>query len=125
MTLVNAIALPAFLGGWMHTLSNLPTRFPYLTNKVSLLLSIDNNSKISANIHQAVKSTCCDDCQHLSEFVKQFKKLHQKLSSQLHEANANSCLETAISQSDRAAAKFRSIRGKGAGSFGNFVWQHL
>ena len=73
--------------------------------------------KILADIHQAVKSTGCDDCQHLSEFVKQPKKLQQKLSSQLHETNANSCLETLISQSDRAAAKFRSIRGKGAGSW--------
>ena len=42
---------------------------------------------------------------------------YKKLFSQLHEANANSCLETLISQSDRAAAKFRSIRGKGAGSW--------
>ena len=116
MTSIDAIASSAYLGGWMHTLSNLPTRFPYLTNDVSLLLSTDV-SKISADIHQAVKSTGCDDCQHLSEFVKQPKKLQQKLSSQLHEANANSCLETLISQSDRATAKFRSIRGKGAGSW--------
>ena len=116
MTSVNAIASSAFLGGWMHTLSNLPTRFSYLTNDVSLLLLTDNNAKISAGIHQAVKSTGCDNCQHLSEFVKQLKKLQQKLSSQLHEANANSCLETAILQSDRPATKFRSVRGKGAGS---------
>ena len=59
----------------MYTLSNLPTRFPYYTNDVSLFLSTDNVSKISADIHQAVKSTGCDDCQHLSEFVKQPKKL--------------------------------------------------
>ena len=117
MTSVDAIASSAFLGGWMHTLSNLPTRFPYLTSNVSLLLSTDNISKISFDIHQAVKSTGCDYCQHLSEFVKQPKKLQQKLSSQLHEANANSCQETVISQSDRAAAKCRSISGKGAGSW--------
>ena len=117
MTSVDAIASSAFLGGWMHTLSNLPTTFPHLTNDVSLLLSTDNVSKILADIHQAVESTGCDDSQHLSEFVKQPKKLQQNLSSQLHETNANSCLETSISQSDRAAAKFRSIRGKGAGSW--------
>ena len=74
-------------------------------------------SQRSADIHQAFKFTGCDDCQHLSEFVKQSKKLQQNLSSQLHEANTNSCLETAISQSDRAVANFRSIRGKGAGSW--------
>ena len=74
----------------MHTLSNLPTRFPHLTNDVSLLLSTNNVSKISADIHQDLgrySSSCkcngCDDCQHLSEFVK---KLQQNLSSQLHEA---------------------------------------
>ena len=116
MTSVDAIASSASLGGWMHTLSNLPTRFPHLTNDVLLLLSTNNISKILANIHQAVKSTGCDDCQHLSEFVKQPKKLQQKLSSKIHETNANSCLGTSISKSDRAAAKFRSIRGKGAGS---------
>ena len=88
-----------------------------MTNDVSLLLPTDNILKISADIHQAVKFTGCDDCQHISEFVKQPKKLQQKLSSQLHEANANFYLETAISQSDRAAAKFRSVRGKGAGSW--------
>ena len=103
----------------MQTLSNLPTRFPYLTNNVSLLLPTDNVSRISTDIHQAVKSTGCDDCQHLSEFVKQPKKLQQTLSSQ-HEANANFCLDTVISQSDRAADNFRSILkrlGKGAGSW--------
>ena len=77
MTSVDAIASSASLGGWMHTLSNLPTRFPHLTNNVLLLLSTNNISKILANIHQAVKSTGCDDCQHLSEFVKQPKKLQQ------------------------------------------------
>ena len=98
----------------MHTLSNLPTRFPYLTNDISLS---DNVLKISVDIHQAIKSTGCDICQHLSAIVKQPKKLQQKLSSQLHEANANSCLETAISQLDTAAATFRSIRGNEAGSW--------
>ena len=117
MTSVDAITSSAFLRGWMHTLSKLPTRFPYLTNDVSLLLSTDNNSKISTDIHQAVKSTNCEVYQHLSEVVKQPKKLQQKLSSQLHEASANSCLETAISQSDVAAAKFRSIRGEEAESW--------
>ena len=82
MTSINAIASSVFLGEWMYTLLNLPTRFSYLTNDVSLLLSTDNNSKVSADIHQVVKSTGCDDCQHLSEFVT------TKLSSQLHEANA-------------------------------------
>ena len=50
LTSVDDIASSAFLGGWMHTLSNLPTRFPHLTNDVSLLLSTDNVSKISADI---------------------------------------------------------------------------
>ena len=77
MTLVDAIASSAFLGGWMHTPSNLLTRFPYLTNDVSLLLSTDNVLNISIDIHQAAKSTGCNDCQHLSEFVKQPKKLQQ------------------------------------------------
>ena len=51
MTSVDAIASSAFLGGWMHTLSNLPTRFPHLTIDVSLLLATDNVSKILADIH--------------------------------------------------------------------------
>ena len=34
MTSVDAIASSVFLGGRMHTLSNLPTRLPYLTNDV-------------------------------------------------------------------------------------------
>ena len=74
---MDAIASSAFLGGWMHTLSNLPTSFPYLTNNVSLLLSTDNILKISADIHHAVKSTGCNDCQYLIKFVKQPTKLKQ------------------------------------------------
>ena len=79
MTSVDAIAASLFLGGWMPTLSNLPARFPYLTNDVSFLFSTDNISKISADIHQHVKSTGCDDCQYLSEFVKQPKKLQKTI----------------------------------------------
>ena len=74
MASINAIASSAFLEGRMHTLSNLPTRFPYLANDVSFLLSTNNNSEISTDIHQVVKSTGCDDYHHLSEFVKQPKK---------------------------------------------------
>ena len=109
------IAPAAFLAGWAHSVSELPTRFPHLCDEV-MLSPGTYTSLICDNINQAIKSFITKSTLNSSRI---FQIIHRSfnISFLLHETNDHVCLDIATQTSDRDAARIRSLQRQGADSW--------
>ena len=111
LSLVQTVAQSAFLASWAHTLKELPIRFPGMKPVVGKVVM---SSPPAGYLCQTLNSVLPQN-HFLSDMLTDTKKLQHKLSAESAKAEAIHLIENATSLRD--GARFRSLQGKGAGSW--------
>ena len=124
LTQISQISPTAFLSSWCQAMKDLPERFSSFFDLVSYLQS---NKSLSGSIGSTVASSYQalppmpksnhedGEQQSLDNFISYPKKLQHRLSTKIASDSATDIIIQA--QSDRDAARLKSLQGRGAGAW--------
>ena len=124
LTPVSQISHASFLSSWCQTIKDLPCRFSSHSNLVNYLSASESViGSIGFTVMSSFKSLPTlpksdgenPDHQSLEDYISYPKKLQQRLSNKI--ANDIAADLIANSQSERTAARLRSVQGRGAGGW--------
>ena len=124
LTQISQISPAAFLSSWCQAMKGLPERFSsffdlvnYLQSSKSLPGSIGSTMASSYQTLPPMPKSNHEDGeqQFLDDFISYPKKLHHRLSTKIASDSATDIIIQA--QSDRDAARLRSLQGRGAGAW--------